>query len=71
MGIPAEVMRVKHRFTNFAWLPVRDQAIATELDRDRRWRTTTLVDLTKPKESRKSPLRPERPIKPTTIPVPP
>jgi dipeptidyl aminopeptidase/acylaminoacyl peptidase len=53
MGKPAEVMRVKHRFTNFAWLPARDQALATELDRDRRWRTTALVDLTKPKESRR------------------
>jgi dipeptidyl aminopeptidase/acylaminoacyl peptidase len=50
---PAELMRVKHRFAGFAWLPTRDQALATEVDRDRRWRTTTLVDLTKPNESRR------------------
>ncbi|HEV3121160.1 MAG TPA: hypothetical protein VGY53_04630, partial [Isosphaeraceae bacterium] len=52
-GKPAQVMKVKHRFAGFAWLPEKDQALATELDRDRRWRTTALVDLAKPDESRK------------------
>jgi dipeptidyl aminopeptidase/acylaminoacyl peptidase len=52
-GKPAEVMEFQHRFSGFAWLDKRDHALATELDRDRRWRTTALVDLTKPIESRK------------------
>ena len=50
---PSLVMEVQHRFSGFAWLPQKDQALATEFDRDRRWRTTSLVDLTKPNESRK------------------
>ena len=50
---PSLVMKVQHRFSGFAWLPEKDLALATEFDRDRRWRTTSLVDLTKPAESRK------------------
>jgi dipeptidyl aminopeptidase/acylaminoacyl peptidase len=50
---PSLVMEVQHRFNGFAWLPAKDRALATEFDRDRRWRTTSLVDLTKPTESRK------------------
>ena len=50
---PALVMEVQHRFNGFNWLPEKDHALATEFDRDRRWRTTSLVDLTKPEESRK------------------
>jgi dipeptidyl aminopeptidase/acylaminoacyl peptidase len=49
----AEVMRFQHRFSGFQWLPERDQVLANELDRDRRWRTTALVDLTQPEASRK------------------
>ena len=52
-GKPSLVMEVEHRSTGFAWLPEKDHALATEFDRDRRWRTTSLVDLTKPTESRK------------------
>ena len=50
---PSQVMEVQHRFNGFAWLPRKDQALASEFDRDRRWRTVALVDLTKPIESRK------------------
>ncbi len=50
---PSLVMEVQHRSSGFAWLPQKDLALATEFDRDRRWRTTALVDLTKPTESRK------------------
>jgi dipeptidyl aminopeptidase/acylaminoacyl peptidase len=50
---PRVVMEIQHRFNGFAWLPEKDQALATEFDRDRRWRTTALVDLTKPDQSRK------------------
>src|SRR6202042_3427972 len=52
-GRPGEVMKVTHRLRGLAWLPEKDQALVTEFDRDRRWRTTTLVDLTKPDGSRK------------------
>lgn len=52
-GKPVLVIEVQHRFNGFTWLPERDHALASEFDRDRRWRTTSLVDLTKPDESRK------------------
>jgi dipeptidyl aminopeptidase/acylaminoacyl peptidase len=52
-GKPAQVMSIQHRFSGFAWLPEKDQALCTEFDRDRRWRTTAWVDLTKPDASRK------------------
>jgi dipeptidyl aminopeptidase/acylaminoacyl peptidase len=52
-GTPTEVLKVQHRFSGFAWFPDKDRALFTEFDRDRRWRTTSLVDLTKPDESRK------------------
>ncbi len=52
-GKPSLVMEVQHRFNGFAWLPEKDHALASEFDRDRRWRTTSLVDLTTPTESRK------------------
>jgi len=52
-GKPVEVMRIQHRFTDLGWLPARDQGLVSEFDRDRRWRTTTLVDLTKPDQSRR------------------
>ena len=50
---PSLVMEVQHRFSGFDWLPEKDHVLATEFDRDRRWSTTSLVDLTKPSESRK------------------
>jgi dipeptidyl aminopeptidase/acylaminoacyl peptidase len=52
-GKSALVMKIQHRFGNFEWLPQKDQALLTETDRDRRWRTTAWIDLTKPEDSRK------------------
>ena len=52
-GKPAEVMKVQHRFSGFAWFPEKDRALVSEFDRDRRWRTTSLVDLIRPEQSRK------------------
>ena len=52
-GSPTEVMKVQHRFAGLGWLRDRDRAQVSEFDRDRRWRTTALVDLNKPEESRK------------------
>ena len=48
---PSQVMEVQHRFNGFAWLSQKDLALASEFDRDRRWRTTALVDITRPSES--------------------
>jgi dipeptidyl aminopeptidase/acylaminoacyl peptidase len=50
---PSLVMEVQHRSSGFAWLPEKDHALATEFDRDRRWRITSIVDLTTPDVSRK------------------
>ncbi len=52
-GKPSEVIKVQHRFTSLAWLPDKDRALVSEFDRDRRWRTTAVVDLTEPEGSRK------------------
>lgn len=42
---PREVRRLRHRLTSLLWTATPGQALATELDRDRRWRTTSLIDL--------------------------
>ena len=52
-ALPAEVMKVTHRLRGLSWLAEKDHALVNEFDRDRRWRTTSLVDLTKPDETRK------------------
>jgi len=52
-GSATVVMKIQQRFAGFAWLPEKDQALCTEFDRDRRWRTTAWVDLNKPDASRK------------------
>lgn len=44
-GEPKELWKVQHRFRGIGWTGKRDQAVLTENDRDRRWRTTTLLDL--------------------------
>ncbi len=50
---PSEVTKVKHRFMGLSWLAEKDHALLAEFDRDRRWRTTTLVDLNQPDNTRK------------------
>ena len=47
-GEPKEVFQVQHRFVGFGWMAKSDQVIVTENDRDRRWRTSTLMDLAHP-----------------------
>jgi dipeptidyl aminopeptidase/acylaminoacyl peptidase len=49
-GEPTEVMKVQHRFAGLDWLATPEMALLSESDRDRRWRTTSLVDLAKPSE---------------------
>ncbi|MBF8294710.1 MAG: WD40-like beta propeller repeat protein,prolyl oligopeptidase family protein, partial [Bacteroidetes bacterium] len=52
-GSPTEVMKVQHRYSGFEWTANRDKAILAETDRDRRWRTSSLVDFAKPTAARK------------------
>lgn len=47
-GTPQEVKRFRHRLTSLLWTATAGQAIVTELDRERRWRTTSLVFLDEP-----------------------
>jgi dipeptidyl aminopeptidase/acylaminoacyl peptidase len=42
---PAELLKVKQRFTGLDWTARPNVALLSEYDRDRRWRTTTLVDV--------------------------
>jgi dipeptidyl aminopeptidase/acylaminoacyl peptidase len=47
-GEPKELLKVQYRFGGIGWMGKRDLAILTENDRDRRWRTSTLLDLSNP-----------------------
>jgi len=42
---PRELFRTKDRFSGFYWLPRKGEAIATEYDRDRRWRTASWLSI--------------------------
>ncbi|MDZ7302852.1 MAG: prolyl oligopeptidase family serine peptidase [candidate division KSB1 bacterium] len=50
---PTEVMQIQHRFSDCDWTARRDEVLLTEYDRDRRWRTTAVLNLTKPTKTRK------------------
>jgi dipeptidyl aminopeptidase/acylaminoacyl peptidase len=52
VGEPAEVMKVQQRFAGLDWLASPGLALLTESDRDRRWRTTSMVDLANPSSRR-------------------
>ena len=45
---PNEVTRLKQRFTSLDWTARKGVALVTEYDRDRRWRTTSLLNLATP-----------------------
>ena len=45
---PAELTRLEQRFAGSEWTARKGVALVTEYDRDRRWRTTSLVDLAAP-----------------------
>jgi len=47
---PAELMKLQHRYSGFTWLQEKNQVFVTEYDRDRRWRTTSLLSLTHPEQ---------------------
>jgi dipeptidyl aminopeptidase/acylaminoacyl peptidase len=44
-GQPRELIKVQHRYASLEWTARAGEALVTEFDRDRRWRTTYLVDL--------------------------
>jgi dipeptidyl aminopeptidase/acylaminoacyl peptidase len=48
---PGEVARLTHRLTHFAWLPPDGEALISEFDRARRWRTTRHVNFDRPGDS--------------------
>lgn len=53
-GSPRLLLRVTHRFAGWDWLQTPDQVMLSEYDRDRRWRTTFLLDLSRPDETKKT-----------------
>jgi dipeptidyl aminopeptidase/acylaminoacyl peptidase len=52
-GSPGELFRIAERFNGWHWMDAPDAALVVEHDRDRRWRTTAVVDLSAPAESRR------------------
>jgi dipeptidyl aminopeptidase/acylaminoacyl peptidase len=51
---PRELLKVTHRFAGLAWTARKGEALLTEFDRDRRWRTTHYVDLASPATTQKA-----------------
>ena len=49
---PSEVTRLAQRFAGLDWTGRTGVALVTEYDRDRRWRTTSLLDLASPATAR-------------------
>jgi dipeptidyl aminopeptidase/acylaminoacyl peptidase len=52
-GKPQELLKIQHRFAGLEWTAERDRVLLTETDRDRRWRTTARLDLSRPAQTRK------------------
>jgi dipeptidyl aminopeptidase/acylaminoacyl peptidase len=50
-GPPRELVKVQHRYTGLDWTARAGEALLSEFDRDRRWRTTYLVDLKAPESA--------------------
>ena len=47
-GQPTEIGRTRQRFAGFAWTPRRDVSFLTEVDENRHWQTTRIVDVDLP-----------------------
>ncbi len=47
-GEPAELMKLQHRLSDIRWFPGKDSALVTEYERERRWKTTCIVNLADP-----------------------
>lgn len=52
-GKPKPLMKLQHRFSGLQWTSTPQEALLTETDRDRRWRTTSWLNVTKPDQTRK------------------
>lgn len=50
---PIELLKLQHRSRGFDWTAKQDQVVAEEYDRDRRWRTASLVNLANPSREKK------------------
>jgi len=50
---PSELLKLEHRFAGIEWTSHRDHAVLSEVNRDKRWRTTALVNLLHPAKDRK------------------
>ena len=50
---PKEIMKIQNRFMDIDWTARANEVLLTEFDRDRRWRTTSFLNLDKPDKSRK------------------
>jgi dipeptidyl aminopeptidase/acylaminoacyl peptidase len=51
-GEPGEVLRIQHRYSGITWTGVEDEVLLSEYDRERRWRTTSLLSLNDPAGTR-------------------
>jgi dipeptidyl aminopeptidase/acylaminoacyl peptidase len=51
-GAPSEILKVQHRLRGLEWTAKPDQVLLSEFDRDRRWNTTSLIDLADPARRR-------------------
>ena len=47
-GEPTEILKIQHRYDGLSWTAQPGLAMLTDFDRDRRWTTTSLVDLADP-----------------------
>jgi dipeptidyl aminopeptidase/acylaminoacyl peptidase len=50
---PREARKLVHRFRGAEWTSTPGRVLVTEFDRDRRWRTTSIVDLSTPEAGTK------------------
>lgn len=50
---PTELLQIQQRYSGLDWTARRDEVLLTEYDRDRRWRTTALLNLNDPLKTRK------------------
>ena len=53
-GPAVEILKVQNRFDGLDWTARRDEVLLSEFDRDRRWQTTSFVNLTSPENTRKT-----------------
>ena len=50
---PAELLKLQHRYRGLDWTARQDEALVAEYDRDRRWLTTSFIDLASPSKGKR------------------